>query len=74
MRKLAEFLLLPWDEALLAPGEHARAKGYISTPSYSQVVQPINRKSVGRWKRYEKHFKDALPILTPYAQRWGYPL
>jgi len=74
VRKLAEFLLLPWDEALLAPGEHARAKGYISTPSYSQVVQPINRKSVGRWKRYEKHFKDALPILTPYAQRWGYPL
>jgi hypothetical protein len=74
VRKLAEFLLLPWDEALLAPGEHARAKGYISTPSYSQVVQPINRKSVGRWKRYEQHFKDALPILMPYAQRWGYPL
>ena len=74
VRKLAEFLMLPWNEALLAPGEHARAKGYISTPSYSQVVQPINRKSVGRWKRYEKHFKDALPILMPYVQRWGYPL
>ena len=74
VRKLAEFLLLPWDEALLAPGEHARAKGYISTPSYSQVVQPINRKSVGRWKRYEQHFKDVLPMLAPHAQRWGYPL
>jgi hypothetical protein len=74
VRKLAEFLLLPWDEALLTPGEHARAKGYISTPSYSQVVQPINRKSVGRWKCYEKHFKDAGPILMPYVKRWGYPL
>ena len=74
VRRLAEFLLLPWDEALLAPGEHARAKGYISTPSYSQVVQPISAKSVGRWKRYEKHFKDALPILVPYVERWGYTL
>ena len=74
VRKLAEFLLLPWNEAVLAPGEHARAKGYISTPSYSQVVQPINRRSVGRWKRYEKHFTDALPILMPLIERWGYPL
>jgi len=74
VRRLGEFLLLPWDEALLAPGEHARAKGYISTPSYSQVVQPINRRSVGRWKRYEKHFTDALPILMPLIERWGYPL
>jgi tetratricopeptide (TPR) repeat protein len=74
VRKLAEFLLLPWDEALLAPGEHARAKGYISTPSYSQVVEPINRDSVGRWKPYERHFTDALPNLMPYLRRWGYSL
>src|SRR6185312_6906446 len=35
VRKLAAFLQLPWDDAMLAPGEHARAKGFISTPSYS---------------------------------------
>jgi tetratricopeptide (TPR) repeat protein len=74
VRRLAEFLLLPWDEALLAPGEHARAKGYISTPSYSQVIQPINARAVGRWKRYEQHFTDALPALMPYVERWGYAL
>jgi hypothetical protein len=72
VRKLTEFLQLPWDEAMLAPGEHARAKGFISTPSYAQVIQPINSKSVGRWKRYEAYFKDALPVLTPYLERWGY--
>ena len=74
VRKLAEFLLLPWDEALLAPAEHARAKGYISTPSYSQVIQPISGKSVGRWKRYQPHFAAALPILMPCIERWGYAL
>ena len=74
VRRLAEFLLLPWDKALLAPTERARAKGYISTPSYSQVIQPINRKSVGRWKPYQRHFTEALPILMPCVGRWGYAL
>ena len=33
VRALAEFLNLPWDDRMLAPAEHARAKGFISTPS-----------------------------------------
>jgi tetratricopeptide (TPR) repeat protein len=74
VRQLAEFLQLPWEEALLAPGAHARAKGYISTPSYSQVIEPVNRRSVGRWKNYERHFAAALPLLAPYLTRWGYGL
>lgn len=76
VRRLAAFLELPWDERLLAPAEHARAKGYISTPSYSQVIQPINRRSVGRWKAYERYFAEtgALEILMPYLERWGYTL
>ena len=76
VRKLAEFLQLPWNEALLAAGEHARAKGYISTPSYSQVIQPVNRKSVGRWRPYRRYFTEtgALEILTPCVERWGYGL
>jgi tetratricopeptide (TPR) repeat protein len=74
VRRLADFLALPWNDALLAPGEHARAKGYISTPSYSQVIEPINTRSVGRWKHYQAHFNEALPILMPYVERWGYAL
>ena len=72
VRKLAAFLELPWDEAMLAPGEHARTKGFISTPSYSQVLQPVTNRSVGRWKNYESHFKEILPMLTPWLARWGY--
>ena len=72
VRKLAEFLRLPWDDAMLSPGEHARAKGFISTPSYSQVVKPVNTRSVGRWKNYESRFSPVLPTLTPWLQRWGY--
>jgi tetratricopeptide (TPR) repeat protein len=72
IRGVAEFLGVPFDTAMLAPAEHAKRKGFISTPSYSQVVQPVNRRSVDRWRAYEKHFASVLPALQPYLDRWNY--
>ena len=72
VREMAEFLRLPWDDRMLAPAERARAKGYISTPSYSQVVQPVNQKAVGRWRAYERHLAPIIPQLQTYLQRWDY--
>ena len=57
---------------MLAPADHARAKGYISTPSYSQVVQPVNQKAVGRWLNYAAHFAPVIPQIRPYLERWNY--
>jgi Flp pilus assembly protein TadD len=74
VHELAEFLQLPWQEAMLAPGQRARARGFISTPSYSQVLEPVNSRSVGRWKHYESQFAPVLPVLTPWIERWGYSL
>jgi tetratricopeptide (TPR) repeat protein len=71
-RALLEFLEVPWHDAVLAPAARAQAKGYISTPSYSQVVQPVNQKSVGRWKAYEAHFRPIMGRVQPYLERWGY--
>ena len=72
VRSISDFLQLPWDDRMLAPAANARAKKYISTPSYSQVVQPVNKKAVGRWQRYRTHFEPVLPVLAPYLERWGY--
>lgn len=72
VRGIAEFLELPWDDRLLAPGAHARAKGFISTPSYSQVIQPVSNKAVDRWRAYERHLAPVIPVLRPYLERWGY--
>jgi tetratricopeptide (TPR) repeat protein len=72
VREIAGFLRLPWHDGMLAPAEHARAKGYISTPSYSQVVQPVNQKAVGRWRAYERHLAAVIPQLQTYLQRWDY--
>jgi tetratricopeptide (TPR) repeat protein len=72
VRRIAEFLQLPWNDAMLTPADRARDKGYISTPSYSQVVQPVNQKAVGRWQAYRPYLEPALPVLRPYLERWGY--
>jgi Flp pilus assembly protein TadD len=71
-RRVFDFLELPWDPAVLAPAKRAHEKRFISTPSYSQVVQPINARAVGRWRNYQAHFTASLPILMPYLERWGY--
>ena len=71
--RLCAFLQLPRHEAMLAPGEHARTKGFISTPSYAQVIEPIGDRSVERWKHYRRHFgSEALGLLMPWIERWGY--
>jgi hypothetical protein len=73
--RLCAFLHLPRHDAMLSPGEHARAKGFISTPSYAQVLQPVDNRSVGRWKHYRRHFGSAeLALLAPWIERWGYSL
>jgi len=72
VRRVLEFLELPWDDAVLRPHENARDKGFISTPSYSQVIEPVHRKAVDRWRVYAAHLGPVEPALAPYLERWGY--
>jgi tetratricopeptide (TPR) repeat protein len=51
---------------------HAQHKGFISTPSYAQVVRPPNKSAVDRWRRYEREFTPLLPILKDIMEYWGY--
>lgn len=71
-RRLADFLGLKDASPLLNFDQHARDKGYIATPSYTQVIQPVNRKGLNRWHRYREALAPALPILAPMLEHWGY--
>jgi hypothetical protein len=71
-RKIAAFCGLGWNEAMLEPAKHALSKGYIATPSYHQVVRPITRKAVDRWRRYEQHLLPLHNRVAHLMQRWGY--
>ena len=70
-RRLLAFLELDWEENVLRFNELARGKN-INTPSYSQVIKPIYRDAVSRWKKYEKQMAQAIVILDPFIKAFGY--
>ena len=66
------FLGLDWDDRVMHFHEHARQRGYIATPSYAQVTQPLYNHAVARWKRYGAVMKAAARELAPEIAAFGY--
>ena len=71
-QRLAQFLELGDAKSMHRFHEHASAKGFISTPSYSAVVRPPDASRIARWQRYRPWFEPLLPELAPVLQHWGY--
>jgi len=69
---LIDFLGLEWRSELLDHRATAEARGAIITPSYDQVVRPLDKAPSGRWRRYETQLEPVLPVLLPWAERLGY--
>jgi len=65
---------LPVADAILDNRETAKERGFINTPSYAQVAEPLYDRSIGRWERYREQMLPVLPILAPWAQRMGYEI
>lgn len=71
LRELLAFLALPWHDAILNYAEAARRRPIV-TPSYDQVVEPLYRSSIGRWRHYADHLAPVLPELAPFVAAFGY--
>jgi hypothetical protein len=74
LRPLFDFLGLDWHDSVLDHEETARSRGHIKTASYAQVVEPIYTRSTGRWLNYRKQLEPVLPILRPWAEKFGYEI
>lgn len=74
VRPLFDFLGLDWHEAALDHRRTAKARGLITTASYSQVTEPIYKRAAGRWERYRGHLEPILPTLEPWVKKFGYSL
>ncbi len=72
MRALIAFLGLEWTDSVLDNRTIAMDRGFINTPSYAQVAEPLYDRSIGRWERYREQMKPVLPMLEPWAKRMGY--
>lgn len=70
-RKVFEFLELPWDAGVTEFHKRAANK-FISTPSRTQVAQPLYSSSVTRWRHYATEFPPVAQALTPYVEAFGY--
>jgi len=63
-RRLISFLDLEWEPACL---DFHRTKRTITTASSWQVRQPLYDRSVGRWRKYERHLAPLLSVLVSAA-------
>ncbi len=62
-------IALPMEDAQLRFHESRR---FAPTPSYSQVQEPLNDRSIGRWHAYSDALEPIRNILTPAIARGGY--
>lgn len=69
---LLDFLGVGWDDSVEDYRQTALGRGRINTPSYNQVTQPVYRRAMGRWQRYETRFAPYAHLLEPWHSHWGY--
>ena len=72
MRRVAGFLGIGWSDELVDNRPAAERRGFIKTPSYSQVAEPIYRRAVERWRNYSSEIRPIIPILNPWIEALGY--
>jgi len=70
-RRTLDFLGVPWDSRVLAFYEHARKK-VVRSPTYADVIQPVYKRAVGRWRNYQKYLEPHLEKLDPFIRAFGY--
>ena len=71
---LLNFLGLDWHDNLLNYQQTALSRKIIQTPSYNQVTQGLYTQAIDRWKNYHDQFKEIMPLLEPWARRFGYSI
>ncbi len=64
VRRLLDYLELPWEDACL--NFHAQEQA-VSTASAVQVREPVHTRSVGRWRHYEKELVPMLAVLRKHG-------
>lgn len=74
LRPVFDWLGLAWPGEELDHTRAARARGAVTTASYSQVTEPVYTRAAGRWHRYAHHLEPVLGHLRPWVERFGYSL
>jgi hypothetical protein len=71
IREVLQHVGLGWDDAIQDYRSLARRRR-ITTPSASQVIQPLYKGSLGKWRRYADEMHPVLDRLDRWAIEFGY--
>lgn len=71
VERVLQFIGKDWSDKLSQHTQRAKSR-LIKTPSYQDVVKPVNTKAVGRWRNYQKQLEPILPVLQPFVEEFGY--
>ncbi|MDH5649649.1 MAG: sulfotransferase, partial [Gammaproteobacteria bacterium] len=69
VRKMLEFVGLPWEDRCL---EFHKNKRVARTASYAQVNQKLYTSSLYRYKNYREHIQPLVDELGPVIEKLGY--
>jgi tetratricopeptide (TPR) repeat protein len=72
LASLGTYLGLEPSDDMLDYQTTAAARKIVRTPSYEQITEPVYQRARGRWEKYRAHMAAALPVLSPWAERYGY--
>jgi tetratricopeptide (TPR) repeat protein len=72
VRDICAFLEIPWNESMRDFVRTAQGRD-IRTPSARQVLRGLNADGVGQWRSYAAVMPEALEILQPWVEKFGYP-
>jgi tetratricopeptide (TPR) repeat protein len=63
-RSILDFVGLEWTDSVL---DHESSSHRVNTASISQVREPIYRRSVARWQKYEDNIGPLIELLNQHA-------
>jgi tetratricopeptide (TPR) repeat protein len=67
VRRILDYLELPWEDACLQFHNTDRA---VRTASSEQVRQPIYTSGIGFWRHYETRLEELKEVLEPLLERY----
>ena len=70
-RSVLSFLGVEFQEDVLKFHEHARTKR-VKSPTHADVVKPLYRTAMGRWRNYQKYLEPHLAGLERFLKAFQY--
>ena len=70
-RDICKFIGLEWVAEMAEFARHAQLREH-ATPSTAQLARGLDRSGVEHWRHYADSLRPILPVLAPWAARFGY--